>query len=329
MLGYKNDSFIEKSNEFIKKYPNNINAYISLADTYENMGQYEKSLSVILNAIEHNKGNVDLLDRYTALLINNENIEEAHSVVQNIIDLGSPTAITYGNMGIISVIEDNKTKAIECYKKSLELEPDNIFTLSNLAILHSRMYNYQLALDTLKKAQEIDDSENIREHIAALEQKLNASKFDISNIVELPIHPKSFHLPIDENFDAKIEDGVIKITGCDDRILIIVNHEQHNFSDEKINAFFYDFKGHLPNVHSIIRKFEIVERAEYNDKFASKMFTMKQPNSNLENFYAVAIATNEEHTLLVSISSTIQITDKLINFAKNIIDNIYFYKRTV
>ncbi len=324
MLSYANDGFIEKSNEFIKKYPNNVNAYISLADTYENMGEYDKSLNVILSGISQNKDNVDLLDRYTTLLIDNEDIERAHHIVNEIMNLGNPTAITYGNMGIISVVEDNENRAIECYQKSLNLEPDNIFTLSNLAMLYNRMYKYELALTTFQSAQKIEDSESIREHIAILEKKVNNSKFELGNIVELPIAPKSFHLPIYDNFSAKIEDGVIKITGCDDRILIIVNHEQNNFSDEKITGFFNDFKGHLPNVYSIIRKFEIIDRADYKDKFASKIFTMLQHGSKLENFYAVAIATNEEHTLLVSISSTIQVTPKLIDFAKSIIDNIYF-----
>lgn len=324
MLSYKNDSFIEKSNEFIKKYPNNINAYISLAETYENMGQYDKSIAVIQNGINSNKDNVDLLDKYTTLLINNEEIQKAHATVNSIMELGSPTAITYGNMGIISVVEGDEQKAIEYYKKSLELEHDNIFTLSNLAMIYNHIYEYELALSTFKEAQLIENTETIQECIEILEKKVCLSKFEVGNMLELPIEPRSFHLPVAENFDAKIEDGVIKITGCDDKILIIVNHEQSNFSDEKITGFFNDFKGHLPNIHTIIRKFEIVERAEYKDKFASKIFTMQQSDSKLENFYAVAIATNEEHTLLVSISSTIQITQKLINFAESIIDNLRF-----
>ena len=324
MLDSSNDDFINKSKAFINKYPKNINGYISLSDTYENMDRHDDAIKIILDGIKENANNIVLLDRYTILLIHKEDIYNAKDITDSIIAHGNPSAITYGNIGIIHTIEGDNDNAIKYYKKSLELEHDNVVTLVNLAMLYNRMYQYEISLSIFKEAKKIENSENIKEHINLLEKKLNSSKFDIARLIELPINPKTFHILVPENFDAKIEDAVIKISSKDNRIVIIVSHEKNTSTDDEINKTFDDFKKYSSNVYAIIRPFKILDRDNYKDRFASMMFTGLQDNKKLENFYALSMATNKNNTLFVSISSTVQISEKLINFSKNIIDTICF-----
>ncbi len=138
---------------------------------------------------------------------------------------------------------------------------------------------------------------------------------------ELPAEPAA---GVPQNFNNKIEDGFIKIESEDNRTLIIISHEKSNSTDKQINEVFDAFKKESSNIYSVVSAFKIEDRSLYKDRFASMIFTTLNSDSRLENFYCLALATNDKNTLFASISSTVQISSKLLDFSRIIIDSINF-----
>ena len=66
----------------------------------------------------------------------------------------------------------------------------------------------------------------------------------------------------------------------------------------------------------------IENRKEYNDIFASTIFTSKIKNNY--TFNAMAMAIKNKESIILTLSSTVYISNRLISFAKDIINSLYF-----
>ncbi|MBT6516593.1 MAG: tetratricopeptide repeat protein, partial [Candidatus Marinimicrobia bacterium] len=61
----------------------------------------------------------------------------------------------YYNLGIAYNNQGNYTKAIESYKKAIELKPDYALAYNNLGIAYNNQGNYTKAIESYKKAIEL------------------------------------------------------------------------------------------------------------------------------------------------------------------------------
>jgi len=73
----------------------------------------------------------------------------------------SHTSEYYNNKGIIFVKKGEIENAVECFLKSIELEPKNSFPYLNLGIIYKRKADFDKAIEYLNKALAID--ENLQE----------------------------------------------------------------------------------------------------------------------------------------------------------------------
>lgn len=83
-------------------------------------------------------------------------------------------AIDYYNKGVLAIEKNELPKALECFKKALELEPEHPETLFNYALLLEKMdKGIQQALNYWEKYLEvIDDEDEIRAVTEHLEQSV-------------------------------------------------------------------------------------------------------------------------------------------------------------
>lgn len=91
--------------------------YTSLADLYKQLGQFDKAIKYLNKAIE----------------------------------LSNKDANLFFNLGLIFLKQKNIHSAIDCYQKGLNIDPNNIYALLNLANIFEDNSQFELALDVIKK----------------------------------------------------------------------------------------------------------------------------------------------------------------------------------
>lgn len=308
--------------DYIQKYPKDENAYIMLSDIYEIYDEYDKSEEIIKKGIKETEKNARLFDRLATNFLYTKKIEEAKKILLCLVKNEEASAMTYGNLGIISILDGENREAIDYYKKSLEIDKNNVTTIINLAMAYSDLYIYDEALRIFKDALEIEKSDVIREHIRKTENKLAASKFEIGELVKLPVTPDIFNVLVPENFNSSIEKGVIKIQSEDKRVAILITCEEKSSTEDDIKAAFMNYENTFRNIDRLVAPFFICERPRFEDKFALMIFTEMPDENGIGNFHALSLAKKENKTIFLTLSARVQITDKFLNIARTIIESI-------
>ena len=143
-------------------------------------------------------------------------------------------------------------------------------------------------------------------------------------LIPIQANPDRFNLLVPENFNAKIENGILKIENENNSISIMISYEslKENLKNEEINNIFNDFKTKCGELYSIVSPMSIENRKEYNDNFAYTIFTSKIKDNY--TFNAMAMAIKNKEAIILTLSSSVYISNYLIAFAKNIINSLYF-----
>lgn len=87
--------------------------------------QLERALSMSTEALRQQPANTSYLDTYGWILYRLNRFEEAKTYVQKAIDLGSKSAAIFEHMGDIWLKLSDKDKALDFWKKALELDSTN------------------------------------------------------------------------------------------------------------------------------------------------------------------------------------------------------------
>jgi tetratricopeptide (TPR) repeat protein len=85
-----------------------------------------------------------------------ENYKKAIEYYKKAVNVDPEFAYAWDNMGINYRRLDNYDKAIECYKKSLEIDPYGLMPIQNIAIAYQYKKEYSKAIEAYKKLAEID-----------------------------------------------------------------------------------------------------------------------------------------------------------------------------
>ncbi|HEX2866164.1 MAG TPA: tetratricopeptide repeat protein [Ignavibacteriales bacterium] len=121
--------------EIQKEYSSDYRLIHRLADTYYNLGQFEKAIESYYNLISL-KGTNELVIYNIALCYKNlKNYEIAFRLYRQAVDMNPLYTDALNNLGLLySEIKDFK-KAAECYNQALEADPACISALTNLGNL--------------------------------------------------------------------------------------------------------------------------------------------------------------------------------------------------
>ena len=289
--------------ELIKKEPKYKEAYLVLSDIYYEEENYKAVIDILNKGLNYINNDKDLLENKIEALTSLYKYEEAKIVINNLIKLGNADSSIYGQFGVILSMEGKYKEALEQYKKAISLNYNDIASMINMSITYKAMYLYDDAINILERALTVKKDNNI-----------------LSRIND--INPDRFNLLVPENFNAKIENGILKIENENNSISIMISYESLNLKNEEINNIINDFKTKCGEIYSIVSPLSIENRKEYNDTFANIIFTSKIKNNY--TFNAMAIAIKNKESIILTLSSSVYISAYLISFAKNIISSLYF-----
>lgn len=96
-------------------------------------GHIEKSRNLFMNLLSHFPSNPDIYFNYAAVLEKNSLFEDSIQNYQNCLRINQQHPSAWNNLGQIHLVRDETDKAISCFQKALQIDPDNIKYLKNLA----------------------------------------------------------------------------------------------------------------------------------------------------------------------------------------------------
>lgn len=320
--------------ELIKKEPQYKEAYLVLSDIYYEEENYKAVVDILNRGLDNIKNDKDLLENKIEALTSLYKYEEAKSVIESLIKLGNANSSIYGQFGVILSMEGKYKEAVEQYKKAISLNYNDIASMINMSITYKAMYLYDEAINILERALTVQKDNNILSRIKDIKAIKEKSNFDAGKLTPIQANPDRFNLLVPENFNAKIENGILKIGNENNSISIMISYDslnknlkdknlmEENLKNEEINYIFDDFKKKCGKLYSVVSPISIENRKEYNDTFASTIFTSKIKDNYTFNAMAMAIKNNE--SIILTLSSSVYISNRLISFAKNIIESLYF-----
>ena len=295
-------------------------AYLVLADIYYEERDFESVIKVLDEGLSSLIDDIDLLKNKIEALINTYEYDSAISIIDYFLSNNMITSDLYGQYGNIYAHQGNYKKSIEFYKKALELDSNDICSMINMSISYTSLYMYDEALDILYRAYSLDSSSFIKVKIEKIQSLKELSFFNFGNLSSIKVFPDKFHLLIPDNFTSYVDDCSLRFESNDDSTHIIVSLANIE-NREDISSLFKDFKNHSGELYSIISPFSINVREEYDDIFSSMIFVSKIDNAYL--FNAMAIVKKDNDSIMLTLSSSVAISSKLINFTNRILNSLY------
>ena len=309
--------------ELIKKDCNYKYGYLVLSDIYYEECNYKAVIDLLDDGLKYIKDDIDLLENKIDALINTYQYDEAKNIIEKLIQFGYVNYSIYGQYGIILSIEGKYKEAIEKYKKAICINKNDIISMINMSVTYKTVYRYDDALNILENALYINKNDaNIIDRINSIKYLIENSKFEFSNLILVKAIPDRFNLLVPEDFNAIIDSGVLKFSSKDSKMSIIISYSDKNYDEKDISTIFSECKGRRGKLYSIILPVHIEKREKYNDLFGYTVFVSKVDNNYIYN--AIAIVSKGEEAIILTMSSTITVSEKLILFTNEVINSLYF-----
>lgn len=312
--------------ELINREPQYKEGYLVLSDIYYEEEDYKNVIEILNRGLNNIKNDKDLLENKIEALTSLYKYDEAKNVIETLIKLGNADFSIYGQYGVILSMEGKYKEALEKYKKAISLNYNDTLSMINMSITYRAMFLYDKAIDILERALTVKKDDNILSRIEEMKNIKKKSVFYAGKLIPIQANPDRFNLLVPENFNAKIENGILKIENEDSSIAIMISYEKlkenSKLEDKEINNIFNDFKIKCGELYSIVSPISIKHRKGYGDTFAYTIFTSKIKDNY--TFNAMSIAVKNEESIILTLSSSVYISNRLISFAKNIIESLYF-----
>lgn len=159
----KREESIRLLEEIIQEKREMVRAYMYLFPMYQAQGLPTKALDILEQGYKHNPKNFDIVTAYGMLLSESGKIDQAIAMLQEALAMIDFDPRVWDLLGVAYWRKGDETRALESYRKALELDPDSAKTHSNLGVLYltrsmetQNRTDYSRAMEYFKKAIEFD-----------------------------------------------------------------------------------------------------------------------------------------------------------------------------
>lgn len=136
----------------IQLNPEYSDAYYELALLYEKQHNYNKAIDAVKDAILYKKNEPVYLELLGSLYYDVDSVQQAVQVLNSSIKIDKQNPQVFFILGNIAIFKQNDApKALDYYKKAVELNPDITDGLINLGNTYALLGEYEKAIESYKK----------------------------------------------------------------------------------------------------------------------------------------------------------------------------------
>ncbi|HUU77337.1 MAG TPA: tetratricopeptide repeat protein [candidate division Zixibacteria bacterium] len=150
------DEAIEYLTNFLDSNPKHANAWFMLGEIYVIQEDYPKAQVCFIKTVENNpEKSARAWIRLGDIYMEYRNFEQAIKAYTQATEDESDNFHAWQHLGLVHVYVD-KDKAIEILHKALELNPEDVLTLSSIGTLYDIQKNHDKAIEFCEKALEFE-----------------------------------------------------------------------------------------------------------------------------------------------------------------------------
>jgi arylsulfatase A-like enzyme/Flp pilus assembly protein TadD len=156
---------IAQLKSIIEESPGFVLVYRHMATIFKDTGQMAKAIEILEYGLKMNPGNTDLMSKLGIMLAEAQQPDRAIELLNICIKKDPFDPESYNFLGVAYYKKGNAVKAIENYRKALELDNNYASVFNNIGSLYLAVYLanrkkdenvYQLAMENFNRALEID-----------------------------------------------------------------------------------------------------------------------------------------------------------------------------
>jgi arylsulfatase A-like enzyme/tetratricopeptide (TPR) repeat protein len=156
---------ITQLKSIVEESPGFVLVYRHIATIYKDTGQLGKAIEILEYGLKNNPGNTDLMSRLGIMLAEALQPDKAIELLNLCIKKNPLDPENFNFLGVAYFRKGNAAKAMENYRKALELDNNYASVFNNIGSVYLALYlgskkkderAYQLAMDNFNRALEID-----------------------------------------------------------------------------------------------------------------------------------------------------------------------------
>lgn len=149
----------------IEESPGFVLVYRHLATIYKDTGQVQKAIEILEYGLKKNPGNTELMSKLGIMLTEAQQPDKAIEILNICIKKNPYDPENFNFLGVAYYKKGNAAKAMENYRKALELDNNYASVFNNMGSVYLAVYLgskkknegvYQLAMENFNRALEID-----------------------------------------------------------------------------------------------------------------------------------------------------------------------------
>jgi len=122
----KHDDALELYNDYLKKYPEDVDALLGKSEELFALGQVEDALKSIESALELEPDDIELLSQKGIVLLDRNKFEESLRCFEKCLEIDSSDELSWYNKACILSLLDKKEDALDALTVAISLDEENI-----------------------------------------------------------------------------------------------------------------------------------------------------------------------------------------------------------
>ena len=268
----KNDEVIRECKNILKKDKIDV-FYNLLCLAYNNLGDSNKAIEVMNEALKHNPKNPDFYNNIGLSYSNLYKYRKAEDFYNKGLKINQNNLEILNNLGNLKKNLYKSEEAVQIFKKILSIQTDAITVIYNLALLYSQMGEYEESKELLKKILTMNSELTMADRMIS-----QTTKYDANHPHFLDMKKKLSDMKLNDNSLIHLHYALGKAYNDQKKFKeAFENYKKANDFSKKLSK--YNFESDKRKFTSIKYKFNSLGDIKLNENSGKFLFIIGLPRS--------------------------------------------------